>query len=577
MVLAPSVPTPPKAARGRVRIVTGAPALVATVALALFLDLGRPAFWDPGESRYAETVREMLLTGNWVGPTLNLARYYDKPPGYFWVVAGAFAALGRDEWAARVPSALAGALTIALVVGFAWRRIGARAALGAGLVLATAAQFVALGRSVRMDMLLTLLTTATLLQAFAIWERRSDANPTTARHTWPLYVPAAIGLLVKGPVAALLPLLVGVAFLAATRTLPRLERFRPGFASFAALAALAAWYTIAAIRTPDYLWTFLVQHNFGRFVGRALAGHPEPIWFYVWVLPVTFLPWTLVLPGALRHAARRARRGNALQTFLLLWCVVPFVFFTLSRAKLATYLLPIFPALAMLVAAYLDRVLRAPAATAARALAIPALAWTAGLTVVALGTPVGVRITHPEYLRAALPALLLAIFPVLGWYAFRHGRFRYVPALMVVGTLATQVIFYRVAAPVVDDFASLRDAARVADGLPAATPIFAYKTRGHSFTYYGGRSLLRVRSPADAAAVLGRANPTAVLVKKRHLEEIRQHLRAPACVWWESPSGRILIANVPSPDASARPLLPTSMSEGGDLAPHCRPADRHAE
>ncbi len=137
--LAPSVHTPPNASRRQGRVITaGALALVVVVALALFLDLGRPAFWDPGESRYAEAVREMLLTGNWIGPTLNFARYYDKPPGYFWLLAGAFTAFGPDEWAARLPSAVAGALTIALVVGFAWRRVGARAALGAGLILATA-------------------------------------------------------------------------------------------------------------------------------------------------------------------------------------------------------------------------------------------------------------------------------------------------------------------------------------------------------------------------------------------------------------------------------------------------------
>jgi len=80
----------------------------------------------------------------------------------------------------------------------------------------------------------------------------------------------------------------------------------------------------------------------------------------------------------------------------------------------------------------------------------------------------------------------------------------------------------------------------MAADLPATAAIFAYKTRGHSFTYYGGRSLLRVRSPADAAAALGRAAPTAVLVKRRHLEKIRAHLTAPACIWWQSPSGRVL-------------------------------------
>jgi 4-amino-4-deoxy-L-arabinose transferase-like glycosyltransferase len=381
-------------------------------------------------------------------------------------------------------------------------------------------------------------------------------------------LPAA-GLLVKGPVAVLLPLMIVVAFLLATRSAPRGERFRPDVPSLAALAALAAWYTVAAIRAPDYLWTFLVQHNLGRFLGRTLAGHREPLLFYCWILPITFLPWTLFLPGTLRYFYRRARRGARLPIFLLVWCAVPFVFFSLSRAKLATYLLPIFPALALMVAVYLDRIVRAPAPVRARGLAIPTIAWSIGMAAVALGLPIAVALAFSGYRKAALPALVLAVFPLLGWQTVKRARFAAAPALIAAGALATQLLFYRVGAPVVDDFASLREAAEVARDLPASAPVFAYKTRGHSFTYYGGRSLLRVRSPADAAEVLARTGPTAVLVKKRDLEKIRRHLHAPVCIWWQSPSGRILLANVPHPQAPGRALVPLTTDPSAAAPPPC--------
>jgi 4-amino-4-deoxy-L-arabinose transferase-like glycosyltransferase len=565
----------PASSSRRARVAAGALALAAVVALSCFLDLGRPALWDPGESRYAETVREMMLTGDWIAPTLNFGRYYDKPPAFFWLVRGSFAAFGTSEWAARLPSAVAAVLTIAIVVRFAWRRLGARAALGAGAVLATAIQFVVLARSVRMDMLLTFLLTATLVQAYALWEQRGADDGPSARASWPvdsaswpLYVFTVVGILVKGPVALILPVGIVAAFLVATRTPPGLARLRPGPASLIALGLLALWYLTQGIFAPDYLWTFLWQHNFGRFVGRALAGHHEPIWFYLWILPVTFLPWTLFLVGALRHGWRRARRGDRLAVFLLAWIIVPFVFFSASRAKLATYLLPIFPALALLVGTYLDRVLRAPAATRARAFAIPALVWTAGMAAIAIGPPIGIAIAYPGYGRAALPASMLALFPLLGWRAIRGAAWRAVPVLVLAAALATQVLFYRVGAPVVDDFSSLRDAALIAADLPPTAPIFAYKTRGHSFTYYGGRSLLRVRSPADAAAALGRSGPTAVLVKRRHLEKIRAHLTAPACIWWQSPSGRVLIANLPHPAQPGVPFLPASATTTAPF-PHC--------
>jgi 4-amino-4-deoxy-L-arabinose transferase-like glycosyltransferase len=443
-------------ARRPARIAAGVAALAIVVGLAMFLDLGRPDFWDPGESRYVETVREMLVSGNWLEPTLNFVNYYDKPPGFFWLVGGAFALFGRNEWAARLPSAFAATLTIALVVAFGWRRVGARAALGAGVILATAAQFVALGRSVRMDMVLTLLMTATLLQAFVVFERRRDEPGVPAPATWPLYALPILGLPIKGPVAVLLPALVVAAFLIATRTRPTLGRLRPGFATFAALALVAGWYVLVAVRAPDYLWTFIWQHNVGRFVGRALAGHREPIWFFCWILPLTFLPWTLFLPGALRHAYRRARRGHRLPAFLLAWSVVPFVFFSLSRAKLATYLLPIFPALALLVAVYLDRVLCAPAEARARAFRIPAVAWSVALAAIAVGVPLATAIAYPVFSRAAFATVGLGVFALVGRQLVRQGRWAATPVLVAAALLARHLLLNRLGAPVVNEYCSFR-------------------------------------------------------------------------------------------------------------------------
>ena len=565
------VSVPSHQSRRQAYLAAGVLGLTTIVALAFFLDLGRPDFWDPGESRYAETIREMMVTGRWLTPTLGFVRYYDKPPGYFWLVGAAMHAFGPTEWAARLPSALAAVVTIGLVVAFAWRRLGPRAALAAGAVLATSIQFVVLGRSLRMDMLLTMLMTATLVHVFALGEA-ADERP--ARATWPLYVPPAIGVLVKGPIALVLPVLIVLVFVLVRRPRFEFRRFRPGPGAWIAAAIVVGWYALQAVRAPDYLWTFLWQHNFGRFVGRALAGHHEPIWFFVWILPLTLLPWTVFLPGAFVHAVRRARRGDRLTAFLVTWCAVPFVFFSLSRAKLATYLLPIFPPLALLIGSYLDRMLRVPAASRLRAFRVPAWTWMVGMAVVALGTPIGVAIAYPGYGRRALLGVLLAAFPILGWQVQRQGRARLVPGLVLAAALVTQILFYRVGAPAVNELASLREAAEIARSLPLDAMVFAYKTRGHSFTYYGGRLVSRVRSPAQAAEALAGPAPTAVLVKRRHLEKIRQHLSAPVCIWWQGGSGRVLLANLPRRDApvGARltPAVAASATDAGNRpSPHC--------
>ena len=566
--VAASVSTSPHAPR-RAPALVGVLGLAVVVALALVVDLGRADFWDPGESRYVETVREMMATGSWLRPTLNFTHYYDKPPGYFWLVATAFGTFGRHEWAARLTSVLPAIMTIALLVAFAWRRVGPRPALGAGAVLATAIQFVVLARSVRMDMLLTLLLTGTLLAAFALWDDGGDA--ATDALAWPVYLLPALGVVIKGPVAVLLPVMVLLPFVFVMRGTGRGRRLWPGRSAVVAFAFVAGWYLVEGWWAPDYLWTFLWQHNVGRFVGRSLAGHPEPIWYFCWTLPVTFLPWTLFLPGALRYAFRRARRHRALDVLLVLWCAVPFVFFSISRAKLAPYLLPIFPPLALLVARYLAAVLRAPVASQARALRIPTVLLTVALAGIGVGTPVAVVAHHRAYLMPALSALLLLAFVPLGWRAVRGGRWTTVPALVLTAALAIEVLFYHFGAPVVNEMSGLRAAAEIARDLPPSASVYAYKTRGHSFTFYSERTVARLRSPAAAAEALDRREPTAVLIKKRHLEKLRAHLHQPVCIWWRGPSGCVLLANVArreaGGDATLQPTNGATSGSGDDRQP----------
>jgi len=553
------------------RCTAGVGGLAVAVAVAFFFDLGRPHLWDPGEGRYAEAVREMLVTGNWIAPTLNFAPYYDKPPGFYWLVAAAFQLLGMTEWTARLPAAIAAALTIAATVAFAWRRVAPAAALGAGAILATTVQFVILGRSVRMDTLLTLGLGCTLYYAYALWAEPDPAAAprTKPPSTWPLYVLPALGMLVKGPVAVIIPVLVIAAMTLVTGRWGRLRRFRPGMGVLVALAIAGAWYAVAAVYAPDYLWTFLWQHNLTRFVGGR-SGHPEPFWYFFWVLPVTFLPWTLFLPSALRSSVERVRRGDDLHLFLCSWFAVVFVFFTFSRTKLATYMLPAFPPLALLVSTYLARVLDAPEPDRMRAFRVPAILWAAGMTVALVGTVIGVTLRQPAHAGQAAVALVLLIFPLGGWLTIRQQSWRVVPLLILVATLTSQVFFYRAGSASVDDFSSLHAAAVAARDLPAAAPVFAYKTHGYSFTFYDGRTVKGLSSPQAAATILASAAPTGLLTKERYLDRIQRHLTEPVYVWWEGGSGRVLIANrlppQPAENRVPRSLAPTGTARSAERA-----------
>ena len=537
--------------------------LASIAGLAFLLDLGRPALWDPGEGRYAETVREMLMTRNWIVPTLNFEPYYDKPPGFYWLVASTFALFGPSAWAARLPSALAALAAIALTTTFAWRRFGPPVAVTAGAVLATAILFVIIGRSVRMDTVLTLAVSGALFSAYRAWETPEAIGPAAARtpRTWPVYWFAALGVVTKGPIALLLPALVCIVLAAVTGEYRRLKRLLPGWGGVVALAVASGWYVAAAIEAPAYLWAFLWRHNLGRFVDGA-AGHTQPFWYFAWMLPVAFLPWSLFLPGALHRAVRRIRRGHDLDLFLMVWFAVVVVFFSCSRAKLATYVLPAFPPLAILVATYLRELRRATAATQARALRIPTAIWIGGVAVAAVAIVVVVAVKYPTFAPRVAVALGLLVFPFAGVRALRQHRWQTVPLLVLLSALATQMVFYRVGAAVVDDFTSLHDAAVAARELPAGAPVFAYKTKGYSFSFYDGRALTRVRSVDAAAAVLGDDRPAALLTKTRYLAKIQARLTQPVCVWWQSASGRVLIANLPPLRAAGlRMLTPSRTNE----------------
>ena len=512
-------------------------------ALAAFgLDLGRPALWDPGEGRYAQTVREMMTSGRWLIPTLNGLPYLDKPPAFFWTVAASFTLFGMHEWAARLPSALAALVTVVATVRFAWGRVGPGAAIGAGIVLCTAGQFVVLGRSVRMDMALSMLVTLALFRAYALW--KNEGTP----HTWPVYVLLALGLLIKGPIAVLLPVLIMGGLTLVTGEYDRLLRLRPGPGLIVAVLVACLWYVPAAIWTPEYLGTFVWQQNVGRFLG-ASTGHPKPIWYFLWALPVTFLPWALFLPGALRHTIRRARRWHDLDLFLVCWLVVTVGFFSASSAKLATYVLPAFPPLAVLVARYLARAVATGDASRRRAFRLAGGIWAVLIGLVSAGAPVTAAIAYPEYAGAATSSLLLLPIVAGATLAFRRGHWIATPVAIALGGIALQILFFRVGAPVVDDFASLRHPAEMARALPDDTAIFVYKTRGHSFAFYDGRRLTRERSPDATAARLNARAPAAVLTKVKYLEKLQRHLTRPACIWWRGASGRVLLTNVPSTTA----------------------------
>lgn len=307
--------------------------------------------FHPDEGRYAEIAREMVATGDWVTPRLNDLKYFEKPPLQYWATAAFFVAFGEDEWTARLWPALLGMLGLVTAL-FAGRILfDLRTGVHAALVLASSLLFLLFSQVATLDMGLTFFLSATL---FSFLLAMRTGLTTRQERMWILcaWVMAALAVLSKGLVGVLLPALALLVYAALHRDwrLLRTMLWPPAIALF--LAIVAPWFVLVQLRNPEFVDFFFVGEHFKRFF---LSGHNRPgAWYYF--LPIVLagtMPWSTLIFASLRLAWRRQQTERSriqVDRFLLVWVAVIFCFFSLSNSKLPGYILPIFPALALLAA-----------------------------------------------------------------------------------------------------------------------------------------------------------------------------------------------------------------------------------
>ena len=318
-----------------------------------FHALGARTLMPTDEARYAEIAREMAASGDFVTSRLNGIKYYGKPPLQAWMTALSFRAFGIGEWQARLWTGLCGLFGIALVVVAGAAVFNRRTGFIAGLVLASMFYWNAGGHIASCDMGLAAMMTLALCAL--LLAQRPAASPA-ARRNWMLvcWAGMALAVMTKGLVGIVLPGLVLVAYtlLAGDRAIWTRLHLRAGLALFLLIAV--PWFVVASIRNPEFPYFFFIREHVLRYATNVHAR--EKAWYYfVPLLLAGVLPWLAALPGALRLGLRERGTGFRPHMLLLVWTGVIFVFFSLSRAKLPAYILPLFPALALLIACHLDR------------------------------------------------------------------------------------------------------------------------------------------------------------------------------------------------------------------------------
>lgn len=407
------------------------------------LTIGGYPLTDTTEARYGEIARKMLETGQWIVPQIDYGvPFWGKPPLSFWLTALSYKLIGVTEFAARIPSLLLGVATCVLVYVLAHPR-GRDFALRATVIVATSALMMMSAGTVMTDPAMLLGTTLAMV---AFWRAL-----TTGSRSWgyAFFIGLAIGLLAKGPVAAVLSLGPIGAWALFTGRWRQLGCALPWITGTALTALLVVpWYWAAEAQSPGFLHYFLIGEHWQRFTVSGWkgdlygSGHPYPlgtIWVFALLGTLPWSPWWLWRlsrrEGRLSVAALRANEGWLL--YLLCWMLAPLLLFTMSRNILPTYFLPGLVGFGLLTAE----------------------AWQVRASVAPRGRLAGLGLVMP----VALAAVVLLIWPAVGFQsqkallaAYQQDQAAQPPPLVYYRQRPYSAEFYsRGRAQRIDDLATL--------------------------------------------------------------------------------------------------------------------------
>ncbi len=417
--------------------------------------LGARDLWNPNEAIYGRAVVEMDERGDWLVPTVNGKLFAEKPILYYWAALTiSYGMGGIDELSLRVPSALAGILSVLLLYFLVDPYTGRRRALLAAALLATQYEVFWSARSVQMDSLVLVTTLGMLLPL----SRMLDFG-LSPRRAWPVVgLVAGVGLLAKGPVTCIVPGAVFLAYCASRRLNPKLLNRGFVIAGILAVAVAATWYGLLIWKgRSDILDEVLIRQNMSRF--SKAWDHQQPWWYYLKYFWIEFVPWSWMVPAAFALRLKGAHE-QGLHRLAWGWIVIVIFFFSLSDSKRAPYILPVAPAVAILASAVIDRLISGALSPPRRRGVLGVFGFFGILfTVGALALLFQVPEKYPDLTTSAWIlsiVLLISGFAVLFGIAF-HKRNRATAPLALLGGM---ILFYLTASiivmPAVDSQKSAR-------------------------------------------------------------------------------------------------------------------------
>jgi 4-amino-4-deoxy-L-arabinose transferase-like glycosyltransferase len=475
-----------------------------------FALLGHRDLMDPDEGRYARIPQEMLASGDWITPRLNGYKYFEKPSLQYWLTAASFAAFGETNAAARLPVAVigfAGALWVWLTAA---RLFGRDAGLLAFLFTLSSFLYAALGHVLSLDMAVTVFLTVGIGALLLAQIRRDEPRLVRA---WMLVGWAALGLAVmsKGLIGLVLPAgaLVFYSLWQRDWTLWRSLHIGKGLAIF--LIVAAPWFLLVSLQNPAFPRFFVIHEHLDRYL-TDVHQRDEPWWYLlVWLL-VGSVPWLVHFVRALLRPSFPWRRGDgSFDPMRFLWVYTVFVlaFFSAGHSMLPTYVLPVFPALAIMAARQsVDRPLVRPAAAIALGLSVLLFIGVAFALAFASRS---VRLEYLEHLRPWLAGAAAALAAGGAAARYWHGSTREAILLLSLATLlGFQLVNWGAQA-----FSPSRSGRAVAQAVrpyvQSSAELFAIGLYVHSLSFYLRRSLTLVDYRGEMAFGIEQAPARPVL------------------------------------------------------------------
>ena len=476
----------------------------------MFFQLGSYPVLDPDEPVYAQTPREMLAAGDLLSPRIYGNYWYDKPPMYYWLVAAASKIFGMGEFAARFPSALlavAGSVYLYFSVS---RLISIRAGIFSALILTTSLEYFYLGKAAVTDMTLSFCLMVALLSFI---EKRYML----------FYLFTALAVVTKGPVGLFFAGAIVFVYLLVMNRWDELRKMSVLQGILLFIGVAAPWYVYMTWHHgAAFVDTFLGLHNIDRFTMPEHvddAGKSVVSWYYyIPVLLVGFFPWTPILFQSLWASLTTNRKDRPVLLFFMLWAAVVFVFFSISATKLVSYILPMYPALAVIAGWYLDQALEYGREK-------PRLSWLIGLLIQGALLIFGLfkALDTMPYLEAGVlgfAAVISFMTVVAGVFIWRRNLSMAVGVQVVSVALFAMVATSLVMPALVPGLSSKGIAAEFHKHYDGSSTMHVQKFLQPGMAFYAGVFGPEFKTADDLGTLLARGEKGFVVVQRKMVEKL---------------------------------------------------------